>query len=450
MSDSIRLSIPLPPKSLIEGIEPRSRSASMSVVEVARSCAPIEFSLPKKHPVRSSEATGSGIPDPSFHNFIDKDLLNNPVATHASRTSAQSTSTVVGKSDPALYQFIEASQRVGEPALAKAANGAKSRDAIDASAMIDNAARAASVGVNLAKNSCWRKLGGVILTGLVLAVVAATSAALAPATLAVAAVVLVKLAADGACAYMALKNAKAVAAGTTPPFRDMPMGADAVGNLVHKLLPDNWTEAQRQKVAGGVSTGVSLALMVGGGIATADSWISYAAVGTTLTLSLAVLALNRQAATRSADSEAVKKGQVIEEQIEALSDDIGRLQLASAETQSVQDQLESIRDDLQAILMRLGSNLQSQPIPSSNGSGAGKVVGGLAKVVEPAGELVADHGNVDVLEPVVVVIRLVLALRKLYQTTQVNAATDASLVSLNKRMAGLSEEFYRLPGASIA
>ena len=166
-----------------------------------------------------------------------------------------------------------------------------------------------------------------------------------------------------------------------------------------------------------------------------------------MTLSLAVLALNRQTATRPADSDAATESRLLDigDRIENLASDMSQAP-STADAEALKGKLQSIRQDLLDSLMQLRPNLQSQSMPSSNGSGATTLVGHMAHVAEPAGELIADHGNVDVLEPVVVVIRLALAMRKLYNTTQVNAATDASLAILNTRIDELDAAFKNMPG----
>lgn len=159
--------------------------------------------------------------------------------------------------------------------------------------LAQNVEKAKSVNVDPAKRTFWQKLGGAVVSvgvvALFTALTVSTGGAAAIVGLSVAGIMLAKNAGDTYCAMKVLQNKRAEAKGDPPPHKNVPMGADWIGNMCHSAL----SSAHKDKIASGEmsaddikgkakswSLGVNIALKVvsfsaGGvtGIASGAAWL---------------------------------------------------------------------------------------------------------------------------------------------------------------------------------
>ena len=159
---------------------------------------------------------------------------------------------------------------------------------LDLNSVRENAEKAKTAGVEVAKKTFWSKLAGVAVSAIAASVVVGLAVATGGVGLAVAAgiagVVLAKQAADTRCAQKVLQNERAMAQGKDAPHKDVPMGADWVANkmyaVISKMKP-NMSEASKMSIASKISTGVNITLAIA---SVANGGISGALAGESLLL----------------------------------------------------------------------------------------------------------------------------------------------------------------------
>lgn len=111
---------------------------------------------------------------------------------------------------------------------------------LDLKKVAESVEKAKSVSVDPAKRGFWQKMGGAVVAAGVVALFAAitvsTGGAAAIVGLSVAGIMLAKNAGDTYCAYKVLKNKQAQAENKEQPYKNVPMGADWIGNMCHSAL----------------------------------------------------------------------------------------------------------------------------------------------------------------------------------------------------------------------
>ena len=143
------------------------------------------------------------------------------------------------------------------------------RKGVNLEYLADRYEMAKTAGVNASKRSFFQKLGGAVAVGLVAAGVLAVGALTGGGLLAVggiAGVFALRLAADAWCAQKLYQNALAQAKGLEPPHA-LPMGTNAVANLVFKLCPSTWATPVREKLGRCISGAVDATIFVAGSLA---------------------------------------------------------------------------------------------------------------------------------------------------------------------------------------
>ena len=319
------------------------------------------------------------------------------------------------------------------PSLDLTARKQNNRTGLDLNKVADNVQTARSVGVDVAKRTFCAKLGGIAVSALVLVGAVLITGGLGVIPLVVAGVMLTKLSADAACAGMALKNARAQARGDPPPYK-LPMGADAIGNAVHKMLPADWSSDRKEKIATWTSFGVTAALSVAAGMLTADSLaIAIPAAVTHLGLTTGLLVLSRSASSKAevglqnADGQAVMGYAKIGEKLAKAAQKLDDISANPALTDGNRERLKkAIEDDMTQLLDKvdaLALNVESKTLSAAK---SGVKLATALEGAERGAENAADHLGVDVLEPLIAVVRLGQMLGKVVEAKreQLEIATD--------------------------
>lgn len=151
----------------------------------------------------------------------------------------------------------------------KAERKQHARLGLDLNNLRENAEKAKTVGVDVAKKTFWTKLAGVAVSTLAAGALVGLAVATGGVALGVAAgiagVMLAKQAADTRCAYQVLKNERAEAQGQEKPYKNVPMGADWVANKMYAAigaLKPGMSEEAKMRAAGNISKGLNLTLSV--------------------------------------------------------------------------------------------------------------------------------------------------------------------------------------------
>ncbi|CAN5745059.1 hypothetical protein BH11PSE7_BH11PSE7_27830 [soil metagenome] len=174
-----------------------------------------------------------------------------------------------------------------DQAKARADKDAARQDKLEASPQyrVNKAAReieknldkAKQVGVDATRKSFWTKVLGATVATLALSVVitlsVATGGAPLAAAVAVAGVVFAVSIADACCAYMNHRNARAFAAGGTPPHR-LPMGDSSIGNAIYMGCSAFMSHGTAKTLARCIDNSLRLGLMLTGGICTGGASIA--------------------------------------------------------------------------------------------------------------------------------------------------------------------------------
>ncbi len=187
----------------------------------------------------------------------------------------------------------------GQSAQGSGDAGSLSRIDLDS---VSNANRTANqAGVNMAKTSFWRRVGGAVVVGLAAAAMiglgVATGGVAMLAVGAVTAAAGLRLSADAYMAKLHLENARSEASGQGL-VHDLPMGTDAIAHGLYKLCPNTWSQDARAKVARWGSFLADAAVAAGTVLATGGvSAVTLGVAGTAVTITGAnhlVLARLRQ------------------------------------------------------------------------------------------------------------------------------------------------------------
>ena len=140
---------------------------------------------------------------------------------------------------------------------------------LDINNLRENADKAKTVGVDVAKKTFYSKMVGLAVSALATSVVVGLAVASGGVGLVVAAgiagLVLAKQAADTRCAQKVLQNERSMAQGQEKRHNDVPMGADWVANKMYALigaLRPGKSEEYKMRVASQISTGVNITLAV--------------------------------------------------------------------------------------------------------------------------------------------------------------------------------------------
>jgi hypothetical protein len=290
-----------------------------------------------------------------------------------------------------------------------------------------NVEKAKSVSVDPAKRNFWQKFGGAVVSlgvvALFTALTISTGGAAAIVGLSVAGLMLAKNAGDTYCAYKVLQNKNAEARGEAPPYKNVPMGADWIGNMCHSAL----SSFHKDKIASGEmsaddikakaknwSLGINIALKVvsfsaGGvtGIASGAAWLPR--VGS-IAFSAATLAIatvldkvkqnNEQWGKQYADEKLPEHFLKLCDQYEQL---INQAEGANPELRNVilaniEDGLNTLMQDLDQLQERLESTQHKLENPSSASRQA--VQGGLAEGLVFAGGVQGTRRALELLPAV--------------------------------------------------
>ena len=167
---------------------------------------------------------------------------------------------------------------------------------LDLNHLRENADKAKTVGVDVAKKTFYSKMVGfavsVLATSVVVGLgVASGGVGFAVAT-AIASLVLAKQAADTHCAVKVLQNERSMAQGQEKRHNNVPMGADWVANKMYALigaLRPGKSEEYKMRVANQISTGVNITLAVA---SVANGGVVEALAGKSLLLTLLPASIN--------------------------------------------------------------------------------------------------------------------------------------------------------------
>lgn len=254
-----------------------------------------------------------------------------------------------------------ASDKTPKLARREAAN----RAPIDLGDAVGNAKRARQAGVDGAKANFWKRVGRAAFVGAIVGVLTATAVvtggALAIAAAATMGVMLVKASLDTLHAHRMVQNARAEAQGLRKPH-DLPMGDDAVGNYVHKLLPDAWSSEKKTQWAKGLSFALSTAISATVGIASGGA----ALLPTAMACASAGLATGVYAYTQlkgplsepglhEADGVALQQYMELGERIESLRNQAGILDMSPSELAAVHAASGALLGDVDAMAQRVES-----------------------------------------------------------------------------------------------
>jgi hypothetical protein len=201
--------------------------------------------------------------------LFDRIELRNPDAESASDNGTEIRRVGTFNQTEVERLSSASSQSASNAPDAKAERKQHARLGLDLNNLRENAEKAKTVGVDVAKKTFWRKLVGVgistVLTGLAVGVAISTGGVGLAVAAGIAGIMLAKNAADTHCAKQVMQNARAEAQGLPLPHKNLPMGADWLANQMHKVIsrvkPD-MSEEGKMRLAGNISKGVDLTLSV--------------------------------------------------------------------------------------------------------------------------------------------------------------------------------------------
>jgi hypothetical protein len=299
------------------------------------------------------------------------------------------------------------------------------RQGVDLADMSKRQDAAKSVGVNVAKQNFYAKLGGAVVVGLIaLGMVTATivTGGMVPVVAAsIASVAAMRMGANAWCAKQMLRNAQAAQQGHPPPH-NLPMGSDGLANLLYKAGFNSWSHQTRQKIAGWGSTAASSALLAGSLAVTAGAAaLPLAIVGLSLLaaariqqnrldrLPTADEVLNQDIALPGEAAPTLVQERLLEKifTLHDLQQDLDSLKNSDG-NQAPADEITALAQDIQTQELKLAEQLDrlaeqlEKPIIKANrevGAGLGMVQGaaqtlaefGFDKVVDAAGEALGTH-----------------------------------------------------------